>query len=137
MTDFENWWYHEGSDPKRFDEDFEEHCKRMCQIAWRNGGEVSARHIEAEWGSRYEAVQREVNYWRQRHDSVMNVAIKNTLLMTPSQPMMLADPESYELGKLHGATAERERAALKVEELGMIGYSTLAIAAAIRKGDQE
>jgi len=33
--------------------------------------------------------------------------------------------------------AERERAALKAEELGMIGYGTLAIAAAIRKGDQE
>jgi hypothetical protein len=37
MTDFETWWYHEGSDPKRFDEDFEEHCKRKCQIAWSNG----------------------------------------------------------------------------------------------------
>ncbi len=35
------------------------------------------------------------------------------------------------------ASIERERAALKVEELGMIGYGTLAIAAAIRKGDQE
>lgn len=35
------------------------------------------------------------------------------------------------------AIQERERAALKVEELGMIGYGTLAIAAAIRKGDQE
>lgn len=33
--------------------------------------------------------------------------------------------------------AERERAALKTEELGMLGYGTLAIAAAIRKGDQE
>jgi hypothetical protein len=32
---------------------------------------------------------------------------------------------------------ERERAALIAEELGMIGYGTLAIAAAIRKGDQE
>jgi hypothetical protein len=72
MTDFEYWWYHEGSDPKRFDEDFEEHCKRMCQIAWRNG-----------------------------------------------------------------AYKERDRAAMKVEELGMIGYGTLAIAAAIRRGDQE
>lgn len=40
MTDFESWWYHEGSDPKRFDEDFEEHCKRMCQIAWSNGAFV-------------------------------------------------------------------------------------------------
>jgi hypothetical protein len=37
MTDFEKWWHDEGSDPKRFDEDFEEHCKRMCQIAWSNG----------------------------------------------------------------------------------------------------
>lgn len=35
------------------------------------------------------------------------------------------------------ALKERERAALKVEELGMIGYGTLAIAAAIRQGDQE
>jgi hypothetical protein len=35
------------------------------------------------------------------------------------------------------ALQERERAALKVEELGMIGYGTLAIAAAIRQGDQE
>ena len=33
--------------------------------------------------------------------------------------------------------AERERAASKVEELGMIGYGTLAIAACIRTGDQE
>ena len=37
----------------------------------------------------------------------------------------------------NGAFKERERAALKVEELGMIGYGTLAIAAAIRNGDQE
>lgn len=35
------------------------------------------------------------------------------------------------------ALKERERAALKVEELGMIGYDSLAIAAAIRQGDQE
>ena len=40
--------------------------------------------------------------------------------------------------EMMGALAqERERAALKVEELGMIGYGTLAIAAAIRQGDQE
>jgi hypothetical protein len=72
MTDFEHWWYHEGSGPPLPGEDGEEHCKRMCQIAWSNG-----------------------------------------------------------------AFKERERAALKTEELGMIGYGTLAIAAAIRKGDQE
>jgi len=33
--------------------------------------------------------------------------------------------------------AERERAALKVEKLGKIGYGTLAIAAVIRQGDQD
>lgn len=71
MNDFEYWWYHEGSQGPR-GMDFEEHCKRMCKIAWRNG-----------------------------------------------------------------AFKERERAALKVEELGMVGYGTLAIAAAIRQGDQE
>ena len=71
MTDFEHWWYHEGSaGPNGMD--MEEHCKRMCKIAWSNG-----------------------------------------------------------------AFKECERAASKVEELGMIGYGTLAIAAAIRKGDQE
>lgn len=72
MTDFERWWYDEGSANRPVDEDVEEFAKRMCQIAWSNG-----------------------------------------------------------------AYKERERAALKTEELGMLGYGTLAIAAAIRKGDQE
>ena len=72
MTDFEAWWYHEGSAFRPVDEDVEEFTKRMCKLAWSNG-----------------------------------------------------------------AFKERERAALKVEELGMIGYGTLAIAAAIRNGDQE
>ena len=36
MTDFEHWWYHEGSQgPNGMD--MEEHCKRMCKIAWSNG----------------------------------------------------------------------------------------------------
>jgi hypothetical protein len=72
MTDFETWWHQEGSAPPLPDHDMEEHCKRMCEIAWKNG-----------------------------------------------------------------AFKESERAALMVEHLGMIGYGTLAIAAAIRKGDQE
>ena len=39
MTDFEYWWYHEGSQgPNGMD--LEEHCKRMCQIAWSNGAFV-------------------------------------------------------------------------------------------------
>jgi hypothetical protein len=38
MNDFETWWYHEGSAPPLPGEDSEEHCKRMCKIAWSNGG---------------------------------------------------------------------------------------------------
>jgi hypothetical protein len=37
MTPFEHWWYHEGSGPPRHGDDAEEHCKRMCKIAWDNG----------------------------------------------------------------------------------------------------
>lgn len=37
MTPFEHWWYHEGSAPPLPGYDMEEHCKRMCQIAWDNG----------------------------------------------------------------------------------------------------
>jgi len=50
MTDFENWWYHEGSGPKLHGHDHEEHCKRMCEIAWSNGafkaGEQAAKIAE-------------------------------------------------------------------------------------------
>ena len=34
MTNFETWWYHEGSGPPLPDEDVEEFAKRICQIAW-------------------------------------------------------------------------------------------------------
>lgn len=37
MTPFEHWWYHEGSQGPTAGNDMEEHCKRMCQIAWDNG----------------------------------------------------------------------------------------------------
>jgi hypothetical protein len=37
MNAFETWWYNEGSGPAKPGEDGEEHCKRMCQIAWENG----------------------------------------------------------------------------------------------------
>jgi hypothetical protein len=35
--EFETWWYFEGSQPPIEGHDCEEHCKRMCQIAWENG----------------------------------------------------------------------------------------------------
>jgi len=63
---------------------------------------------ETEWRYRYDAIKREADYWRKRHDAVLDMIVKNTLLMASPQPMMLADPESYELGKTHGAALERE-----------------------------
>lgn len=47
MTDFEHWWYHEGSGPKLPSEDFEEHCKRMCKIAWSNGAYKSSEVLDS------------------------------------------------------------------------------------------
>jgi len=44
MTPFEHWWYHEGSQPPTAGYDLEEHCKRMCKIAWDNGA-FKAREI--------------------------------------------------------------------------------------------
>jgi uncharacterized protein YuzE len=35
--DFEMWWYNEGSQAPYTHHDYEEHTKRMCEIAWSNG----------------------------------------------------------------------------------------------------
>jgi len=35
--DFKNWWYHEGSQAPYTHHDCEQHCMRMCEIAWSNG----------------------------------------------------------------------------------------------------
>lgn len=57
MTPFEHWWYHEGSGPPTAGNDMEEHCKRMCQIAWENGSiaerEACAKACEAQ-GSKHD-----------------------------------------------------------------------------------
>ena len=45
MNDFETWWYHEGSGPRLPGEDGEEHCKRMCEIAWSNGAFKSHQEV--------------------------------------------------------------------------------------------
>jgi hypothetical protein len=50
MNDFETWWHNEGSAPPLPGEDSEEHCKRMCKIAWSNGAymerEACAKLVE-------------------------------------------------------------------------------------------
>lgn len=95
MSNFEYWWYHEGSGPPLPGEDGEEHCKRMCHIAWRSGAHMERQRV-LEWAE----IASKVN-----EDAIVK--------------------------------AERERAALLVEQMGIEGYGTLAIAAAIRKGDED
>ncbi len=52
MSEFETWWYHEGSAFRPVDEDIEEFSKRMCQLAWKKSQEaereVCAKACEAE-----------------------------------------------------------------------------------------
>ena len=40
MNRFEQWWYEEGCKPLQGNDDWEEHCKKMCAIAWANGAYV-------------------------------------------------------------------------------------------------
>ena len=35
--EFKAWWFNEGSQPPYTHHDCEEHCMRMCEIAWANG----------------------------------------------------------------------------------------------------
>jgi hypothetical protein len=60
MTPFEHWWYHEGSQPPAPGLDMEEHCKRMCKIAWDNGAykerEACAEVVEkTKWSNWFQA----------------------------------------------------------------------------------
>lgn len=40
VSEFETWWRQEGSRPPAAEHDLAEHCKRMCEIAWKNGAFV-------------------------------------------------------------------------------------------------
>ncbi len=41
MSGFSTWWHQEGSDLRpRPEEDAEEFARRICEIAWDNGGYV-------------------------------------------------------------------------------------------------
>ena len=46
VSPFEKWWYYEGSGPPQKGEDYEEHTKRMCEIAWSNGADVAAQSAQ-------------------------------------------------------------------------------------------
>ena len=47
MADFEKWWANEGSGmPPRGGDDCEQHCYKMCAIAWANGEYVAKRQAD-------------------------------------------------------------------------------------------
>lgn len=51
----------------------------------------------------------EIDIWRQKYEALLKFLVDQQSLMPPR---MLADKESYELGRLHGAAAEAQRAAV-------------------------
>lgn len=52
--------------------------------------------------NRWEA---EIDGWRQRYEALVKAVVDQQSIMLPR---MLADQEVYELGRLHGAAAERK-----------------------------
>lgn len=53
----------------------------------------------------------EAAFWRQRYEMLMANFGDMVKAATAKQPVLLADKESYELGKLHGEISEREACA--------------------------
>jgi hypothetical protein len=56
-------------------------------------------------------------YWRQRYEMLMANFGDMVRAATEKQPVLLAEKESYELGKLHGEISEREACAKLRDEL--------------------
>ena len=101
-----------------------------------NLDEAMYRHTVAQRDSAW----REVEYWQRQCDSLrkkLQQLINLQINPQIQKPVMLADKESYEAGRVKGqqeaADEQREQCAQLVEAMGMQGYGTLAIAAAIRK----
>ena len=61
--------------------------------------------------NRWEA---EIDGWRQRYEALLKTLADHQSI---APPMMLADKQSYELGLLHGAAAEREACLRACEEM--------------------
>ena len=62
----------------------------------------------------------EATYWRQRYEmlrATFSEAV-NSAIDASITPRLLADKEAYELGRLHGATEEREACAKVCENIG-------------------
>jgi hypothetical protein len=67
----------------------------------------------------------EATYWRQRYEMLMatfSEAVKSAIDASIT-PRLLADKEAYELGRLHGATEERDACAKICEERSVMGWT--------------
>lgn len=96
-----------------------------------------AEHVYRRLQGDVESAKMEATYWRNKFEAALKVMAESAHLQD-RPPMMLAHAESYEAGRVKGkadaAEELREEHAQIVEAMGMQGYGTLAIAAAIRKG---
>ena len=77
-------------------------------------------------------------YWRQRYEMLMANFGDVVRAATVKQPVLLSDKESYELGKLHGESSEREAIAKMLEDASGTGriVSCTSAAKAIRARGQ-
>lgn len=89
-----------------------------------------AREEAENWRSRYELISLEVSFWRKRHDMLLQ-AMADSAALTARPPMFLANKESYEMGRLHGAGEEREAIA-RIFDGPVWSYDYREIAATIR-----
>lgn len=89
---------------------------------------------------RLEMVSQDLNIMRDRYNALAKFMADHISMNInpPIKPLVLAEKESYEAGRVKGrqeaAEELREDIAQLVEAMGMQGYGTLAIAVAIRKG---
>lgn len=75
----------------------------------------------------------EAQYWRQRYEMLM-ATVSDIVSRSANPPMkMLADAESYNLGKLHGAAAEREAMVAEAAKQGWAMRNEDAFEDAVRE----
>jgi hypothetical protein len=66
-------------------------------------------------------VELEIKAWQERYFALVKEVANIEGIRRTS--MMLADKEAYELGRLHGATEEREACAKVCEERSVMGWT--------------
>jgi hypothetical protein len=93
-----------------------------------------AEHIYRRLQGDVESAKMEATYWRNKFEAALKLMAESAHLQANPPLKLLAHAESFNAGKAMAEAADRERIAALVEQMGIDGYGTLAIAAAIRKG---